>query len=192
MEIRVLCNGKINPVGIDFTNMRFFVQAESMEVKSVELEFYKESQVKTGEFFHQKKLSGHFCYVSFEDFQCGEKLFYRAVLTTKDKKYESEFFVAECGLVEKEIVGQWIENKNFDGRVSEFCKKFVLEEKIVGARLYIVGLGFYTSSINGTATDEYYFKPLLTDFDDRRNLKDNFEYDEDNFANGKKTSHTPT
>ena len=54
------------------------------------------------------------------------------------------------------------------------------------ARLYIVGLGYYQSQINGVKTDEYFFKPLLTDFDYRLNIN-NVDYDEQNFYNDKKS-----
>lgn len=187
MNIEVQCNGKLNPIGIDFTDLRFSVQTEGIEIKYIEYEFYKEDQVKTGKGFHKEKSFGRFCRVSFDGFQRGERLFYRAFVVTEKEKYVSGLCFAECGLVEKDVVGQWIDNEKFDGRVSEFSKKFTLEEKIVSARLYIVGLGFYASSLNGKLTDEGYFKPLLTDFDERRNLKNNPHYDEENFANGQKT-----
>ncbi len=187
MKITVLCNGKINPVGVDFNDLYFSVQTEGMDVQFVEYEFYKENQVKLGKFFHKEKCSARFCHVKFDGFKRGERLYYRAVVSTENEKYFSEIFFVEQGLLQGGIVGQWIENKSFDGRVSEFSKRFTIDEKIISARLYIVGLGFYISSINGVKTDDGYFKPLLTDFDERRNLKDNPHYDEENFVNSKKT-----
>ncbi|MBQ8658788.1 MAG: family 78 glycoside hydrolase catalytic domain [Clostridia bacterium] len=188
MRLDIQCNGKLNPKGVDFSDLRFSLETEGIEnIKSVEYEFYIDEQVETGKVFHKEKGADRFCSLGFEGFHCGDRLFYRAIVTTAEKKYCSELYYAECGLRENDVVGQWIENKHFDGRVSEFFKQFVIEEEIIAARLYIVGLGFYSSKINGVQTDEYYFKPLLTDFDERHGLKNNPWYDEENFSDGKKT-----
>ena len=187
MKISVLCNGKTNPIGVDFNDLYFSVQTEGIDVQFVEYEFYRENQVKSGKFFQKEKSSTGICHVNFDGFARGERLYYRAIVNTQKERYFSEVDFAEQGLVETKIVGQWIDNKDFDGRVSEFQKKFVLNEKPISARLYIVGLGFYASAVNGTPTDEDYFKPILTDFDERRNLSNNLHYDEENFAGSRKT-----
>lgn len=189
MRIKVKCNGKLSPKGMDFSDLHFSLETEHLEnVQFVEYRFAKkEEEVKTGEFFRKVKTTERHCWQSFDGFACGEKIFYQAAVTTDGGEYLSEVGCAEQGLVEKTVVGRWIENGKFDGRVSEFLKSFVIDEEIVSARLYVVGLGFYSSAINGVLTDEYYFKPLLTDFDERRNLKNNPWYDEENFANGKKS-----
>ena len=187
MEIKVQCNGKINPVGVDCSDLCFAVWMDGINATNIEYEFYKEDKVKKGEFFHKEKAVGRFCHLSFDGFACGERLYYRAVVTTQNEKQYSEIFFAEQGLVEENRVGRWIGNSRFDGRVAEFSKKFFLEETPIKARLYIVGLGFYTSAINGTKTDEEYFKPLFTDFDERFQFKNNLEYGEENLFNEKKT-----
>ncbi len=188
MHLEVQCNGKINPKGVDFTNLRFsLLLKEAENIKYVEYEFFHTEEVKSGKFFHKEKCVDRYCLLRFDGFFCGDRIFYRAIVTTDKGKYYSDIYFAECGLTEAEIEGRWIENKDFDGRVSEFSKSFMIEEEVVAARLYIVGLGFYSSKINGAPTDENYFKPLLTDFDERRGLKNNPYYDEENFSNGKKT-----
>lgn len=188
MHLEVYCNGKLNPKGVDFDDLRFSLETQGIEnIKHVEYEFFTEEEVKLGKFFHKEKCINRFCHLHFDRFQCGERIFYRAIAATEQEKYESDIYFAECGLKKDGVVGKWIENENFDGRVSEFSKRFLLEEKAVSARLYIVGLGFYSSKINGAPTDENYFKPLLTDFDERRCLKNNPNYDEENFINDKKT-----
>ena len=53
---------------------------------------------------------------------------------------------------------KWITNPNFKGRVSEYLKEFYIDKKPVSAILKIVGLGFYSSKINGELTDEFYYK----------------------------------
>ncbi len=188
MHIEVKCNGIINPKGMDFQDLRLSLRTEGIDnVKFVEYEFYDGAEkVNNGEFFHKEKVVDGFCFVSFDNFECGDCIFYRAILHCEEETYVSDVYSVECGLTENARIGQWIENKNFDGRVAEFSKDFFIEDEIVRARLYIVGLGFYESKINGAPTDEYYFKPIFTDFDVRKNLK-NSCYDEENFANGKKT-----
>ena len=189
MYIEVRCNGFINSKGMDFQDLRLSLRTEGIDnIKFVEYEFYEaEEKVKNGEFFHKEKCIDGFCNAKFDKFKCGDCIFYRAVLHCEDNTYVSNVYSVECGLTENAVAGQWIENPNFDGRVAEFLKEFSIEEDVVRARLYIVGLGFYESKINGVATDEYYFKPIFTDFDVRKNLRNNPWYDEENFANGKKT-----
>lgn len=189
MLIIVKCNGQINPKGMDFKRLRFSVETENIPViRGVEYEFFRtEEEVKAGKFFRNEKSENGYISIGFEDFSCGERIFYRAGVTTETEKLYSEIYSVEAGLNKNAIVGEWIENKNFDGRVSEFSKAFEIADEVVSARLYIVGLGFYSSSLNGELTDPYYFKPLLTDFDIRRNLCNNKWYDEENFADGKKT-----
>lgn len=188
MRLEIKCNEKLNPIGVDFSDLRFSLATEGVgNIKHVEYEFYLEEKVNTGKFFQKEKVYGRFLSIGFDGFHAGDRLFYRAIVTTSEEKYTTQFFVAECGLQTKEIVGQWIENASFDGRVSEFCKSFSFDDEVVRARLYVVGLGFYYSTLNGQKTDDDYFKPLLTDFDERRNLSNNPCYDEENFINGKKT-----
>lgn len=62
---------------------------------------------------------------------------------------------------------KWIGDGDNPACVTEFVKKFDLKEKPVKARLFICGLGFFSSEINGKRTDEDYFKPVFTDFEQR-------------------------
>ena len=189
MRIEVKCNGQLNPKGMDFGDLRFCVQTEGVPfIKGVEYEFYRsERDADEGNFFRLEKSEGGHLRVAFDGFSCGETFFYRATALTGEGKQYSDLHSVEAGLVKEDIVGKWIDNGRFDGRVAEFLKEFEVEDEVVSARLYIVGLGFYDSDINGTPTDSYYFKPLLTDFDIRRELPNNRWYDWKNFINGKKT-----
>lgn len=188
MLIIVKCNGQINPKGMDFQRLRFSVETENIpEIRGVEYEFFRtEEEVKTGKFFKSEKSENGYISIGFDGFSCGERIFYRACVTTEEEKIYSETYSVEAGLNTESLVGEWIDNPRFDGRVSEFLTTFDIREEVVSARLYIVGLGFYSSSVNSAPTDPYYFKPLLTDFDIRRNLSNNKWYDEENFAEGKK------
>ncbi len=186
MRFDVLCNGTINPKGVDFNDLRFTFVTEDVEsIKSIEYEFYLSNELQSGNYFYKKKTTKRHTYVSFNDFACGARIYYRAKIATQNAEYYSNVYFAENGLVD--VVGKWIDSKNFDGRVMQFSKKFTVSNEVTSARLYIVGLGAYTSKINGKSTDDYYFKPLLTDFDFRYDLKNNAWYDKENFNNDKKT-----
>ena len=63
-----------------------------------------------------------------------------------------------------------------------FKYNFKIKSDFISARLYIVGLGYFSSEVNRIKTDDCYYKPLLTDFD-RRKLKRN----SDIFDTGNKT-----
>lgn len=81
---------------------------------------------------------------------------------------------------------KWIDNPNFKGMVSEYVKEFDVDKKPLKATLKIVGLGFYSSKINGKLTDKFYYKPLLTDFEVRTGLN-NYLYDEVKNGQGRKS-----
>lgn len=189
MYIAVKCNGQLNPIGMDFEHLRFSVETEEVPfIKCVEYEFYRSEQdAQEGKYFQSEKSENEYLSIGFPGFSCGERIFYKAILSTSEEKLSSKVHFVEAGLVKENIVGEWIENSAFNGKVAEFSKKFNVTEDVISARLYIVGLGFYSSQLNGTPTDSYYFKPLLTDFDVRYELSKNPWYDWENFADGKKT-----
>ncbi|MBQ9355042.1 MAG: family 78 glycoside hydrolase catalytic domain [Clostridia bacterium] len=84
------------------------------------------------------------------------------------------------------VEAEWIENPLYNGNLSEFVKTFNVNKKPESAILKIVGLGAYLSKINNELTDEFYYKPLLTDFDVRIH-KNNKYYDENNYKNSTKS-----
>lgn len=188
MYMEIECNGKINPIGMDFSDLHFCLKTDRLDVfETIEFEFFKSwNDLELGESFHKIITAERHCRLSLNAFNAGDILLCRAVVMTGGQKYFSNVCCVEQGLQEDAIEGKWIENNNFDGRVAEFVKSFIVDDKVLSARLYIVGLGFYSSTINAKKTDEWYFKPVLTDFDDRRGLTKSW-YDEDNFANGKKS-----
>lgn len=111
---------------------------------------------------------------------------WRAIVSTDKEDIVSEYAYFEKGISHDNFKAKWIDNPDFDGRVSEFLNKFIVNGKVEKARLYAVGLGFSDAFINGTKTDEFYFKPVLTDFDKRVGLN-NPHYNEENFGGSKKT-----
>lgn len=62
---------------------------------------------------------------------------------------------------------EWIGAPEVYRGVTEVRKSFNLKEKPLSARLFICGLGVFESSVNGKKTDEQYFKPLFTDYEQR-------------------------
>lgn len=84
------------------------------------------------------------------------------------------------------VEAKWIENTLYNGNLSEFIKKFTVNKKPNSAILKIVGLGAYISKINDKLTDEFYYKPLVTDFDVRTNINNKY-YNEENYKNSKKS-----
>lgn len=63
--------------------------------------------------------------------------------------------------------GEWIGAPFDTENVIEIYKSFSLKKRPVAARLFICGLGFFESKINGKRTDDGYFKPLFTDYEQR-------------------------
>lgn len=64
------------------------------------------------------------------------------------------------------LSGMWINNENFDGSIQHFRKRFRCDE-IRTVYLVISGLGYYDFTINDQKIDETYFKPVVTNYDDR-------------------------
>lgn len=187
IPIKLFTNGKINPIGLDFDTIRLSVEVEMRgEMESVLFRLYNSlSELESGKPFFQTQLKDLSTTIDATDYKTAQRTYWTAQICVNGKEYLSQPAYFEMGLRIKKEEESWIENPKFDKRVSEFVKAFVLEEVPEFARLYIVGLGYYQSKINGKATDNYFFKPLLTDFDQRKNI-DNVDYDEENFSNDKK------
>ena len=86
-------------------------------------------------------------------------------------KFEMKYTIKKnkCNLFEKAI---WIRDPQQDlHTVSEFICRFELTEKIISAQLHIAACGFFQSFLNGKATDGEYFKPILTDFASRKQIR---------------------
>ena len=63
--------------------------------------------------------------------------------------------------------GFWIGHPAYNGECLHFHREFYVKKEIIKAELFITGLGFFVSWVNGTRTDEYYDKPLISEYDDR-------------------------
>lgn len=188
MNIKLYTNGKVNPLGLDFNKIRL----------SVEGDFIGEPEQIIFRLFQSKKdaeanksccdiaTKDLFIYIDTSEYHTAQEVFWLAEIIVNGKNYRSDLAFFETGIKIEKAEENWIENPNFDGRVSEFMKKFDIKTMPKKARLFIVGLGYYQSLVNGKKTDNNYFKPLLTDFDYRLNIN-NVDYDEENFYNDKKS-----
>ena len=78
------------------------------------------------------------------------------------KEYKASFYI-----VNEKAEFNWISIKKNSCTMLQFKKEFYIKKKIKSVVLYICGLGFFDSYINGLKTDKYYFKPLVTDYEYR-------------------------
>lgn len=70
------------------------------------------------------------------------------------------------------MTAQWIDNPDFDGRsVSSFFCNFSAKKGLISACLSVAAAGFFQSYVNEQVTDEEYYKPVLTDFAVREQLR---------------------
>lgn len=187
--IKLFTNGKQNPLGVDFGKIRLSLETDlSYTVKEYTFNLYKDLESANNDNpFLTKKTQDYFIYIDSQGLIEGQRVYIKAscVLENGETK-DSDLNFFELGINREKEQEIWIENPAFCGEVSEFCKNFDLDKKPDKARLYIVGLGYYQSSINGKKTDDFFLKPILTDFDIRKDLN-NVDYDEDNFNNDKKS-----
>ncbi len=188
MDIRLYTNGKINPIGVDFGELRLSVETELIgEIDKVCFKLYNSiDDVKDQNCVQEIQTKNLFVYVDTVNYKTAERKYWNAQIFIDGKEYCSDLSFFETGLKIDKENEQWIDNPNFNKYVSEFVKEFNLGNLPKKARLYIVGLGYYQSAVNGAKTDEYFLKPLLTDFDNRLNIN-NAHYDEDTFYNDKKS-----
>lgn len=188
MKLQLKCNGKINPLGIDERNVILSVSTDiSKKILSTEFSLYKSQEdAEINNPFLVKKINGQQISLTFPPVSCGTMFFWTARIFCPKKTFLSEINYFETGIYKEHFSNTWIQNPNFDGHVSEFYQTFNVEKNLLRARLYISGLGFYLSYINNIKTDNTFFKPSLTDYTERKNLK-NCDYNEENFNNGKKS-----
>lgn len=186
--IKLIVNGKTNPVAVARDRVRLSVITEGVQgVDEFIYAFYRSKlDVERGDAFIYKKTTARYAYFDGAVFCDCKKYFATVTAKTDGGLISSGVVEFTTALSSDSFTAKWIENPNFDGRVSEFRKNFNVSGKIESAYLYAVGLGFYDAFVNGKKTDEYYFKPVLTDFDKRLGLN-NPHYDESNFDNGKYT-----
>jgi len=184
MKITLKTNGKVNAIGVDPTNAILSIETEGVKVDSVCFQVYK-SQADLNENNAVYNFSTKLYYAYLDNLENNKEYIFKAVISSGENTY-TEYSKFETGISNDKIKANWIENPNYNGQVAEFLKKFQVNGKVKKATLYIVGLGMYRSFINDVETDNYYYKPVLTDFDLREGLN-NKHYNENNFCDSPKT-----
>lgn len=185
MKATIIVNGQKAPIGVNTKEVRLELVTEGVsDVEQVVYSIYTQGNYKTPVYYACADLSP--VYVDADklqdctEYRCEAEIHYE---NGKHMKVRTNF---ETGLSDEHFSAKWIENPMLTDYVSEYVQTFNLTEAIDKARLYIVGLGFYQTEINGQRTDSDFYKPLLTDFDVRTGL-DNVDYDEEGFKDGDKT-----
>lgn len=188
MHIFLKTDGKVNPIATGNKRVMLSVETEGIEnIDNIRYEiFCSEQDLGKNRPLIVRDSACRHEYFDGKLFEDTKEYFWTATVFNREKKYRSDVAKFERGIAPNNFVAKWIDNPNFDGRISKFTKKFNVSGSVKKARLYIVGLGFSDAYINGKKTDEYYFKPVLTDFDERRGLN-NVHYNEDNFSGSQKT-----
>lgn len=187
MSIFLRTDGKQNNLAAATDRILLSVETEGAEyTDTVTYEVFasKEQVIENKPFLVRQ--GGRYLYLDGALFEDRTEYFWHAVLHTENGDIVSEIERFEKGITHGNFKAKWIENPTFNGNVSEFVKNFTISGTIQKARLYIVGLGFSDAYVNGAKTDEFYFKPVLTDFDKRIGLN-NPHYNEENFGSSKKT-----
>ena len=165
MKFELKCCGRSNPLGVDKQNIRLsFALSGSLEMAECTL-FRAESGEQictlpvTGTTAWNppeavEELTGYTWLVSGIN-TAGERVVsHRAYFETGPDTWQ----------------GKWIGSDARPGQVMEFQKHILLEKKPVKARLYICGLGYFRSKLNGMGLDDSYFIPPVTDYSARSQL----------------------
>ncbi len=182
MQVKLLINGVRNPLGIDTSNVRLSIVGDFLK----DIDYIKFTVFCGKTVVYSIKTRENFAYIPNGKLSHCTEYKCRAEIVYADSEAIFTISTFETGIDVSMTVGQWIENSNFNQNVSEYERHFGIKSGLTKCRLYIVGLGFYYSHINGEKTDCFYYKPLLTDFDVRENLN-NPDYDESQFKNENKT-----
>ncbi len=193
MKVEILVNGKINAIGVNSECVRVAIVYDGLKkpLKYI-YKLYKYSDKSLmQELFSIESNNNQIYLTDYLAIDCLSEYICQVILNYDNEEKIIEQTKFETGLSISQINGQWIENPLFNGQVAEYFKSFNVKRKVIKSRLHIVGLGFYSSKINDKLTDDYFFKPLLSDFDVRENLG-NQDYNEKQFANNKKTVYYDT
>lgn len=185
MEVKVLINGQKQTIAVPKDSIRLELETKGVAgIKGVD--YFVFEQDKTFAPIFQCSSTSGTTYIQSgllkdcTEYQCVAVVHFDNL---KDIRVQTQF---ETAISYETFTANWIDNPIHNEYVSEFEQEFDIDETIEKGRLYIVGLGFYQSSINGRRTDDDFYKPLLTDFDVRTGLN-HIEYDEEAFKDGDKT-----
>ena len=157
LKAKIIVNGQDTPIGINTREVRLEIVTQGVaHIESVTYSVYAKEYPKTSVF----DACSESCFVYIENGVLEDCTEYRCVakIHLHDGKLLTACTHFETGLSDENFSAAWIENPILEDYVSEFEQEFEVTEKIDKGRLYIVGLGFYQSELNGTRTDEDFYK----------------------------------
>lgn len=166
MELILKCNNLIDP-GFVLGDLVFTVGISCGCAKSIEFTvFYNENVVYRNVFSGGNvpplKLSGDLFKPNTE--------YLWSVKAYSDGKLLAQKNVAiKTGFLPENA--KWVTAKGSLKNVLRFEREFEIPDDIKSAKLFICGLGFFNSYLNGVKTDDMYFKPLFSDYCQRNRAK---------------------
>lgn len=167
MTLKLLCNGGVDPIGVDRMGIRLTVETDGSQPIASYTLYIKEAH--TGREVYSLSRGDSRCLTVWVPPEVLSPLtpyrWYIAARLKNGDTVRSEPAFLETG--PEHWQGQWIGAASDDGSVLRFCRDFSLTEKVLQARLYICGLGYFTSRLNGQALSDSYFIPPVTDYTPR-------------------------
>ena len=155
----------IEPIGVRKEDILLTFSLDgTVEFDEFKIRLFKNNQENVLEY--QNSVSSFWGYRPEQKYIENDTLYHWDVtlLKRKEEVYKADSFFETGGM----LSGQWIENEDYDGSVQHFQKTFSCEQ-LEKTYLMISGLGYYDFSINDAKIDESYFKPVVTNYDVRKN-----------------------
>ncbi len=159
MNIILKCNNNVSLCGVDPYNAVFSFETDG----SISFDMYRFYVMDCcGNTLWEKSSSSTCQSARCEHLEENEK--YKAkvelyqndnVIADADLDFETTFFPERS---------QWIGHPKARNNVLTVTKKFNIDAPVNKAKLFVCGLGFFDVSINGKRLDEYYYKPVYTDY----------------------------
>ncbi|MGE6598093.1 family 78 glycoside hydrolase catalytic domain [Bacillus proteolyticus] len=172
---KILCDNKINPIGIDSKAVKISWQLESnnrnVKQRAYQLQVAKDKDFENIVFDSQKVETDQSLHIPINSFlyRTETRYFYRVKVWDNHEEESSWSKVAfwETGLQSDNWTGNWIAAKKERTQVMSFNKNIFIKKLVKKARLYITSLGLYEAAINGERIGESYFTPGWTSYDKR-------------------------
>ncbi len=174
----LLCEYRINPIGIDTLKPRFSWRVETDIRGQYQTAFqilvassWENIEREIGDMWDSGKVetsqSTNVEY-SGRELESGRTYFWRIRIWDKDGNVSpfSDVATFECGLLNsRDWQGVWITHPYLDNGVAPlFRREFVLEKPIKRARAYISGIGYYELRINGRKVGDNVLDPGWTNY----------------------------
>lgn len=172
--MKLLCCGRRNPLGVKQETLRLQVLWENEErtehffIGIADSLDYLEKRIYNIGSWSEEFFDGNQLLLEQVLFEEGKEYYWHVVCGSGQKEKVSDTASFEIGI--SDFRGEYITAPRQSTFVKHFLKRFAAEEKILRARLYICGLGYFKWTLNGRTLDDSYYKPLVTDYTTRENL----------------------